>query len=271
MHLPSPFHRSDPFSRSGLSPVWVIAPALVCGLLAIVVWRLGINQQLFISLNGASVALAPDVWAGLTLCGSVPGAIALLAPTIKTRPRWLASALLAAPLAMLFSEGGKRYFDIMRPAGVLPPDSFQLIGQKIYVYAFPSGHAITAFCVAAVIALTWPNPARRSLVAIAALALAGLVAFSRIAVGAHWPLDLLVGAAGGWLAGALGVWITHRTDFLQRARGVRIMASIALTASLALLFLDLGQPEVRLFRIGLGAWGIGGAAAALMADREANL
>ena len=43
---------------------------------------------------------------------------------------------------------------------------------------------------------------------------------------------------------------------------------VALATSLALLFVDAGQPDVRLFRIGLAAWGIGGAAAALMQSRE---
>ena len=42
----------------------------------------------------------------------------------------------------------------------------------------------------------------------------------------------------------------------------------ALATSLALLFVDAGQPDVRLVRIGLAAWGIGGAAAALMQGRE---
>ena len=42
----------------------------------------------------------------------------------------------------------------------------------------------------------------------------------------------------------------------------------ALATSLALLFVDIGQPEAHLYRIGLAAWGIGGAAAALMNDPE---
>ena len=125
-----------------------------------------------------------------------------------------------------------------------------------------------AFCVAAVIVLAWPKAEHRWRAGLSALLLASLVAFSRIAVGAHWPLDILTGAAGGWLAGALGAWITTRTDFLHSPRGSRVMATIALATSLAMLFIDLGQPEARLFRIGLAAWGIGGAAAALMEDRE---
>ena len=127
-------------------------------------------------------------------------AIALLAPTLKTQPRWLASVFLAAPLATLFSEGGKRAFDIMRPAGVLEPGSFNLIGQKLYVHAFPSGHSVTAFVVAAAVVLAWPRAASRWRAGLAGLALAALVALSRIAVGAHWPLDVLTGAAGGWPA-----------------------------------------------------------------------
>ena len=156
----------------------------------------------------------------------------------------------------------------MRPAGVLEPGSFNLIGQKLYVHAFPSGHATTAFVVAAALILAWPRAATRWRAAAGILGLAGLVAFSRIAVGAHWPLDVLVGAAGGWTAGAIGVWLSIRLPAFSEPRSIRIMATIALATSLALLFVDIGQPEAHLYRIGLAAWGIGGAAAALMNDPE---
>ncbi|WP_374246288.1 phosphatase PAP2 family protein [Zoogloea sp.] len=267
MQPPAPTENNPP-PRVAFPLGWALAPALVLAGLAGALALAGANQPLFVALNHASAALPPRLWAVVTVCGSVLGAIALLAATIKTQPRWLASTFLAAPLGVLISEGGKRYFDVMRPAGVLEPERFNLIGQKLYVHAFPSGHSVTAFCVAAAIVLAWPKPERRWRAGLIALPLAGLVAFSRIAVGAHWPLDVLTGAAGGWLAGALGAWLTTRTDFLHSPRGARTMAAVALATSLAMLFIDLGQPDARLFRIGLAAWGIGGAAAALMQDRE---
>ena len=61
----------------------------------------------------------------------------------------------------------------------------------------------TAFLAAAVIILAWPKAATRWWAAPAICAAAALVALSRIAVGAHWPLDVLTGAAGGWLAPAV--------------------------------------------------------------------
>ena len=59
--------------------------------------------------------------------------------------------------------------------------------------AFPSGHAASAFAAATVIA--WGS--RR--LAIPAYVLAALVAWSRVYVGVHWPLDVIGGAALGTL------------------------------------------------------------------------
>jgi undecaprenyl-diphosphatase len=59
--------------------------------------------------------------------------------------------------------------------------------------AFPSGHAASAFAAATVIA--W---ASRPL-AVPAYVLAALVAWSRVYVGVHWPLDVIGGAALGTL------------------------------------------------------------------------
>ena len=59
--------------------------------------------------------------------------------------------------------------------------------------AFPSGHASCAFAAATVIAYA----SRR--LAVPAYALAALVAWSRVYVGVHWPLDVIGGAALGTL------------------------------------------------------------------------
>jgi membrane-associated phospholipid phosphatase len=61
-----------------------------------------------------------------------------------------------------------------------------------YAHAsFPSGHATTAFALAALLALWYPRWAAGF------LALAGLVALSRVVLGAHFPSDVLAGAALG--------------------------------------------------------------------------
>ena len=134
------------------------------------------------------------------------------------------------------------------------------------MHSFPSGHATTAFVVAAALIFAWPEASIRMRLAI--LTAAVLIAFSRIAMGAHWPLDVLVGACGGWLIGAFGYVLSMRWRFWERRGGVRVMAAIALGSSLALLFIDLGYPSVHLYQIGLAAWGIGGAASALSKETE---
>jgi undecaprenyl-diphosphatase len=57
--------------------------------------------------------------------------------------------------------------------------------------ALPSGHASTSFACAAVLAWWTPLPA------VQLFAVAALVAFSRVYVGAHYPLDAVAGAALG--------------------------------------------------------------------------
>ena len=70
--------------------------------------------------------------------------------------------------------------------------------------SFPSGHATTAFAAAAAVAvliprLRWP-----------ALALASLVALSRVYLGVHFVLDVIAGAVSGSLIGVGMALIARR-------------------------------------------------------------
>jgi undecaprenyl-diphosphatase len=75
--------------------------------------------------------------------------------------------------------------------------------------SFPSGHAASSFACATVLAFARPRAAP----ALYLLALA--IGFSRVYVGAHWPLDVLGGAA---LGVAVGAGVVRALPRLEAAR-----------------------------------------------------
>ncbi len=77
-------------------------------------------------------------------------------------------------------------------------------------FGFPSSHASNTFFVMVFTGLLFRN--RLTLVSLFVWML--LVSFSRIYVGAHFPLDL----AGGWLFGGLAGWVFYRLMLWGEAR-----------------------------------------------------
>ncbi len=76
-------------------------------------------------------------------------------------------------------------------------------------HSFPSGHATTAFAAATVLGAAFPR------LRWALLALAAAIAWSRVVVGVHYPLDVLGGAALGI---AIGLLTLRALPLLGRAR-----------------------------------------------------
>jgi len=98
---------------------------------------------------------------------------------------------IAVSLAQLVYNVAKRLLVRSRPC-----DSFPLAYLPVRMpdaFSFPSGHTTTAFAMAIIIghfsALLWPG----------ALLLATLVGLSRVALGAHYPSDVVAGMILGCL------------------------------------------------------------------------
>jgi undecaprenyl-diphosphatase len=132
-------------------------------------------------------------------------AIALFLAALWRRP-WILVLVAAADLA----ADGLAYvlrdaIGRVRPPVVYPePEALVRVPHQP---AFPSGHSATAFACATVIA--WAAPRLR----IPAFVLAAGIAWSRVYVGVHWPLDVLGGAALGTAVGAVFVFLARRWRF----------------------------------------------------------
>lgn len=129
------------------------------------------------------------------------------------RPQVWAGFFGAIPLGVLLSVGGKYLAAIPRPGAVLDPAIYTAVGGMKGYHSFPSGHTITIFTIMTIILLiSIPKIQRRVhyLLLVCGLLVASFIALSRVAVGVHWPLDLVAGAALGYLAGISGVILTQR-------------------------------------------------------------
>jgi len=256
------------------------AAVAAIGLLLAIVLQVNHAEQtpIFMAINAVTV-LNPQLWAGLTLLGDTAVALCVMTPVLLFRPTIWVGVLAAIPAGGLTSLTLKWVFDAPRPADVLVLTDFHVVGSVLRGYSFPSGHTITAFAMAGAVWACVRMAQRKNSAQVVvethqyknanlsclpwmALAfvflLAVLVGISRIAVGAHWPFDVLAGACVGWLAGLNGAYIAHRWQSAwQTTRSVWLLHFLCCALSLDLLNRTIESP-IGVYMLWLGvvsAWG----------------
>ncbi len=207
----------------------------------------GVPEPGFFSFNRWGQS-APTLWANLTQLGDTSVVFALLAPVLFRHPRVYFAWLSAVPVGGAMSLMLKRSLDWPRPADVLTLDQFHVVGWVLNGRSFPSGHTITAVALAVMVGLYWrslPSAARLKplWVGIALGLLALGAAVSRMAVGAHWPTDLLAGTGVGLMAAAFAAWVLTRWSWHPGPWAQACAAFALLVTSWALMDRAWGEQE----------------------------
>ena len=239
--------------------LWLV-PAAAAGGFAIV-WLADANRVVFLALNALGPATSDWLWANITVLGDTVVAFALCLPLWRRRPEALWAFLFVALLGTAWVDGLKPLLDVARPPEVLG-DAVHVIGPAYKHHTFPSGHATAAFAIAGLYALGSGSRA----VAMIALTVAVVAALSRAVVGVHWPLDILAGAFGGWLAAVSALAIAHRTRTLGTKPAVQWLLALFLAACAMWLVIGhakSGYPQADTLQRALGICCLGAAAARL--------
>ncbi len=178
------------------------------------------NSQLFIFLNSGA-RYSETFWASVTFMGDTLPLLICIGLLAWNRPQVLWTGFLATLTVGLGIQFAKYLVDLPRPAAVLAPDLIHIIGPTLKAHAFPSGHTAAAFAIAALLGNEIKFWQPKAIL----LSLAALVGISRIMVGAHWPIDVIMGAWSGWSLGVIAVYLSKHWDWGYRARSGRIFSA----------------------------------------------
>jgi len=215
------------------------------------------NQSLFLWLNHLCSPLPDWFWSSMTINGHTSMIFALFAPLLFRHSKIVTALFASSLVGGVVSTTIKEALQIPRPPAVLALDHFHLIGDKLELVSFPSGHSLAAFAAVTLLILGLQLRGWRLLVA---LWIASLVGLSRVAVGAHWPLDVLGGCVLGTFCALAGWAISSRiySKWQWPRSGVYLscQAGIILIVSASLFHTDMGYPLATAWQAIIGAFGV---------------
>ena len=173
---------------------------------------LAATNLLFRPVPLAVVALALFGWIMVTARGSARGEV-------------LRAMVLSFALCEVITQVLKRLADQPRPTASIPGLDVHGYPKDPFGNAYPSAH--TSVVVGLVAALwpwlTWPQR-------VVGVATALLVALNRLYIGAHWPVDVVGGAAIGLLSGCVCWLVAARWPIAPRiSHAAAPAAPVALT------------------------------------------
>ncbi|MBX6352590.1 MAG: phosphatase PAP2 family protein [Thermoflavifilum sp.] len=154
--------------------------------------------------------------------------------------------LYVLSVSFWLNDFGKSSLGLQRPVGI--PGILTWSPHEAGGYALPSGHAQSAATLGTLV-VRW---FRRRDVGAVVLVLVLLIGISRVYLGLHWPLDVLIGWAVGLVVGlvgwALGRWWTYR----EIPYRLRLLLALLAPAAMVVIHPHPGAARAAALALGLG-------------------
>lgn len=175
---------------------------------------ISLQKDLFFELNTLFSEFS-EFQFNLTQFGDALISFSLLAIFIIYAPKIWGALATSGLFSLLISASLKKIFAIPRPAAVFDNSSFTIVGKTLKgATSLPSGHSITTFTVITILMFAF-MPKNRTLkfLWIFLMILIGFFfSFSRVAVGAHYPLDVIIGSIIGFFIAILGIVVNQKIN-----------------------------------------------------------
>jgi len=171
-----------------------------------------IQKEAFFYLN-FELAKFPLIQYNLTQLGDAFIFLSLLTPLLVYIPKLWEALISASIISGLICSPLKWLFKVPRPASAFHENSFVIIGKAYYgSNSLPSGHSITIFTFLTVVLLVlMPADKYFKLLWTSFIVCLGIIlCLTRVAVGAHFLLDVLFGSIIGYISGILGILFIKR-------------------------------------------------------------
>lgn len=171
-----------------------------------------IQKSTFLFLN-SELSQYPNLQYNLTQIGDAFIALSLLSVFVLYAPKIWEALLSASFISLFFSKALKSLFGIPRPAAIFDNNDFTIIGEKLIGHSsFPSGHSITIFTTFTVLMFAFaPKQLKNKFLYYTIFIFVGLfIALTRVGVGAHYPIDVIMGCILGYISGVLGVYFSQK-------------------------------------------------------------
>lgn len=246
-------------NQSKIKPYLLACPLIIILLVVLFLWNKNalspigyaeIQKDLFFYLN-AQLSQYPLLEHNLTQLGDALVFLSLLSILLIFTPKVWETLFSASIISLIFSGTLKNVY-FPRPATIYGEEAFTVIGKTAVGYSScPSGHSITIFTTLMILAFSFmpKKIAHRWFYFIYLILLGLFFAFTRVGVGAHHPLDVILGSAIGCISAILGILINQKIKIWQWISNPKFYPFfiLAFCVCFALLIVDILKNNLIIF------------------------